>query len=79
MSDVNPIATALRMQQQCDEDGVMCIVSRQAADHAADLIESLEAELADLNDGRKVVLPKNTEHALSMLSVVNFYLKPAKQ
>ena len=33
------LVAALRNQQQCDEDGVMCIVSRQAADEAANLIE----------------------------------------
>lgn len=31
----------LRNGQQCDEDGVMCIVSRQACHEAADEIERL--------------------------------------
>lgn len=38
----------LRSGQQCDEDGVMCIVSRQACHEAADLLEGLEAENARL-------------------------------
>lgn len=37
------IARALCAQQQCDEDGVMCIVSRQAADEGAGLIRRLTA------------------------------------
>lgn len=38
------IARALCNQQQCDVDGVMCIVSRQAADEGAGLIRRLTAE-----------------------------------
>ena len=39
---------ALRAYQQADEDGVMCIVSRQAVDEAADEIERLRDELQDM-------------------------------
>jgi hypothetical protein len=35
----------LRNGQQCDEDGVMCIVSRQACHEAADEIERLRWQL----------------------------------
>lgn len=37
---------ALRAYRQYDEDGVMCIVSRQAVDEAADELERLRAEVA---------------------------------
>ncbi len=39
----NGMLDALRNGQQCDEDGVMCIVSRQACHEAADEIERLRA------------------------------------
>ena len=38
----------LRNGQQCDEEGVMCIVSRQACHEAADKIEALETHLRDV-------------------------------
>lgn len=38
----------LRNGQQCDEDGVMCIVSRQACHEAAGKIEALETHLRDV-------------------------------
>lgn len=57
--DVESLADALKSQEQCDEDGVMCIVSRQAADEAAamlrslmDRVEELERELEGLGKGR---------------------------
>ena len=34
--------------------------------HAADEIDRLRAELTDLNEGRRVVLPKSKEHAQAM-------------
>lgn len=40
MSD---LVKALLSGQQCDEEGVMCIVSRQACHEAAARIEALEA------------------------------------
>lgn len=40
----------LRNGQQCDEEGVMCIVSRQACHEAADHIEKLEAKNARLRE-----------------------------
>ena len=42
------IVKALMSYQQADEDGVMCIVSRQACDEAADEIERLRAALSGL-------------------------------
>lgn len=39
MSD---LVTALRSGKQADEDGVMCVVSRQACHEAADKIDRLE-------------------------------------
>jgi hypothetical protein len=39
---------ALRNGQQCDEDGVMCIVSRQACHEAADIIEAQQARIEEL-------------------------------
>lgn len=36
---------ALRHQQQCDETGEMCIISRQAADEAASILEKLARRL----------------------------------
>lgn len=44
---MDQVIEALRSGQQCDEDGVMCIVSRQACHEAADEIA------ANLNDLRK--------------------------
>ena len=40
------LASALRSYRQADEDGVMCTVSRQAVDEAADQIERLFDVLA---------------------------------
>ena len=42
------LTNALRNGQQCDEDGVMCIVSREACHVAADEIERLNVEAANL-------------------------------
>jgi serine phosphatase RsbU (regulator of sigma subunit) len=42
------IIEALRSGQQCDEDGVMCIVSRHACHEAADIIEASKARIAEL-------------------------------
>lgn len=39
MSSEMEIVRALRSQKQADEDGVMCTVSRQACDDAADILE----------------------------------------
>lgn len=41
---VEALAYALMAQQQCDEDGVMCIVSRKAATEAADTLCALLRE-----------------------------------
>lgn len=38
-------------------------------------IEALQKELDELNDGRRVVLPKSKEHAEAMLKVATFYLE----
>jgi hypothetical protein len=45
------LTDALRSGQQCDEDGVMCIVSRQACHEAADEIEASQAKIAELEAG----------------------------
>jgi hypothetical protein len=42
---------ALGYQQQCDEDGTMCIVSRQAVDEARSILSRLDA--ASVVDGKK--------------------------
>ena len=42
------LTDVLRMQEQCDEDGEKCIVSRQAVDEAIARIEELEAEVEQL-------------------------------
>jgi hypothetical protein len=42
------LTDALRSGQQCNEDGVMCIVSRQACHEAADEIEASQARIAEL-------------------------------
>lgn len=42
----------LRNGQQCDEEGIMCIVSRQACHEAADRIQALEAEVERLVEDR---------------------------
>ena len=47
---MNKIIEALRNGQQCDEDGVMCIVSRQACNEAADEIERLRGLLSQAVD-----------------------------
>lgn len=44
---------ALRSGQQCDEDGVMCIVSRQACHEAADIIEAQQARIKELERNRE--------------------------
>jgi hypothetical protein len=45
MNDTSVLIEALQNQQQCDEDGIMCIVSRQAVCEAIQRISELE-ELA---------------------------------
>ena len=50
------LINALKSYKQCDEDGVMCKVSRQAVDEAIERIEILEAqrqEDADLIEAQK--------------------------
>jgi len=47
---VDGMINALRNGHQCDEDGVMCIVSRQACHEAADEIEELRAVLRGIVD-----------------------------
>ncbi len=37
-------------------------------------IESIHKELTDLQQGNKVILPQNREHAVNMLKVAQFYL-----
>ena len=44
------LVAALRHQEQCDEDGTMCQVSRQAVDEAAAIIEVI-AQLAAQKEG----------------------------
>lgn len=44
MDDDEKLIAALRSYTQADEDGVMCVVSRQAADVAADRLSALKAE-----------------------------------
>lgn len=46
VTDLPGLLDALRRQKQCDEDGVMCEVSRQAVDEAIALIESFAAHHA---------------------------------
>ncbi len=41
-------------------------------------IESLQNEINELNDGRRIVLPKSKEHAEAMLRVASFYLESNK-
>lgn len=41
------VSDALRSYKQADNDGVMVIVSRQACDEAADMLDALEKSLAD--------------------------------
>jgi hypothetical protein len=42
------IIEALRNGEQCDEDGVMCIVSRQACHEGADMIETQQATISKI-------------------------------
>ena len=48
------LINALKSYKQCDEDGIMCKVSRQAVDEAieriAELEEALEKSLTDCQD-----------------------------
>ncbi len=46
-----PLIDVLRGGSQCDEDGVMCIVSRQACHEAADLLERLLTTQQEQSDG----------------------------
>lgn len=49
------LSDALRGGQQCDEDGVMCIVSRQACHEAADQLERiLPGQLAHVDEVEKL-------------------------
>lgn len=41
--DIKELSDALRNGQQCDEDGVMCIVSRQACHEAADQLDRIRS------------------------------------
>lgn len=52
---MSELTDALRNGQQCDEDGVICIVSRQACHEAAARIEALEAQMKALT---QVIQPK---------------------
>jgi hypothetical protein len=55
------IIKALRNGQQYDQDGVRCIVSRQACHEAADIVEASQARIASLElerDGWMVMVGK---------------------
>jgi hypothetical protein len=45
---MSELTEALRSGQQCDEYGVMCIVSRQACHEAADKIDRLERVVREI-------------------------------
>lgn len=45
-NDMQGLIGALKNQSQCDEDGVMCIVSRQAVDEAIDALECQHSQQA---------------------------------
>ena len=46
--EMSKLTEALRNGQQADEDGVMCVVSRQACHEAADRIDRLERVVAEI-------------------------------
>ena len=78
MSD--DLVNVLRSGSQCDEDGVMCIVSRQACHEAADRIEFLKAEVAELTAQRNGLLRVVTDnhHALQRAELAEAELALAK-
>lgn len=53
-TDMQGLIGALKNQSQCDEDGVMCIVSRQAVDEAIDALECQHSQQAQ-GETREVV------------------------
>lgn len=44
------LAAQLRCGQQCDEDGILSVVSRQACHEAADALEAKDAEIKRLRE-----------------------------
>jgi hypothetical protein len=56
---MSKLIEALKSGTQCDTDGVMCIVSRQACHEAADRIERLESKIERL---RSIVLSDHTNN-----------------
>lgn len=48
--DVAGLIEALGHQKQCDDEGVMCEVSRQAVDEAAALLKQYHDALVDIKD-----------------------------
>lgn len=56
MIDDEKLISALRSYKQADADGVMCVVSRQAVDVAADRLSALKAANGELaRDLRKAL------------------------
>lgn len=64
------LSDVLRCQKQCDESGELCIVSRQAADEAADAIERL-TETAATTD----LILKSANETVGRLTSENSELK----
>jgi hypothetical protein len=54
------LSQMLRNGEQCDSDGVFCIMSRQACHEAAEVIEGQQAQIDTLQDQIDALLSEET-------------------